>query len=108
MTVERNLGDIDRQFANLDLVQQQLAERVAKDSNEYCPVDTGSLQRSMTIKGDTITWPSKYASFVYYGTCHIHGVHTNKNPKATMAWFETAKSKHQDEWCKLVEDALNK
>lgn len=107
VTVEKNLAGVERKCSDAQVkrAQRLLTERVAKDSNVHCAKDTGALQRSMTIDGDdqTVRWPMRYAKYPYYGS-HVKTV---KNPQATPAWFETAKSGHLREWEKVVEDSFN-
>ena len=90
-------------------VQSRLDSQVLKDSNYYCPMQTGTLIKSgidNTVLGSgVVQWNTPYAREQYYG-------HPNKskdkNPNATMAWFETAKSKKMKEWEKLINDEYHK
>ena len=83
--------------------QKVLDAQVLKDSNYYCPMYTGMLQKSgilHTVLGSgRVIWQTPYAHEQYY-------MHPNKshqhNPNATMRWFETAKAVKQKQWEQLV------
>ena len=88
--------------------QAKLDAQVVADSNFYCPLKTGTLQRSATIGSvigsGTVRWVTPYARRQYYGV----GFDRSKdpNPNATAKWFEAAKARKQEQWRRLVEDEI--
>ena len=88
--------------------QKKLDAQVVADSNFYCPLKTGTLQRSATIGSvigsGTVRWVTPYARRQYYGV----GFDRSKdpNPNATAKWFEAAKARKQEQWRRLVEDEI--
>lgn len=81
--------------------QQALDVQVLKDSNYYCPVDSGTLQRSAVISsgGGEIVWNQEYANYQYYTD---NKKSKDVNPNASMKWFEKAKVQMRKAWVELV------
>lgn len=92
----------------LTMVQKKLDSQVMKDSNNFCPMDTGALQKSVlgsVIGSGILTWAIDYAKKMY----HFRGrVSKESNPNASVKWFEVAKSRYKDMWVKLVNDEYSK
>lgn len=90
-------GDVERK-------QKILDARVLRDSNLFCPVDSGALRDSAIIHtrigSGVVEWHTSYAARQYYEWQGKHG--HNRNPRATSKWFETAKAKYQDEWLEAI------
>jgi len=86
-------------------VQKKLDAQVLKDSNKYCPLDTGMLQKSAILNSvlgsGQLVWNTPYAVDQYYNKPNKSH---QRNPNACRLWFEVAKSKNQDVWEKLVND----
>ena len=84
--------------------QKKLDAMVLRDSNLFCPKDTGTLQRSAIIHtvigSGEIEWHTPYAAFQYYNWKGIQG--HNRNPRATSKWFETAKARYLDKWLEAI------
>lgn len=84
--------------------QKILDARVLRDSNLFCPVDTGALRDSAIIHtkigSGEVVWHVPYAAKQYYEWKGIRG--HNRNPRATSKWFETAKAKYEDEWLEAI------
>ena len=80
-----------------------LAEQVLKDSNFYAREDTGAMIASSQIhsnlKEGELIWETNYAKYAYYVGMPSH----DKNPNATLMWFETAKTTYLKEWLKLAQ-----
>ena len=93
----------------IDIVQAKLDAQVLKDSNFFCPLDTGSLQKSgilHTVLGSgLLIWGAPYAKAQYYGLPNKSHEH---NPNATTKWFEVAKSRNKENWEKLVNEEYSK
>ena len=83
-----------------------LNQQVIKDSNYYCPEDVGTLQDSAIMGGDnsTVEWDISYAKAQYY---EDNNKSKDKNPNASMKWFEVAKSEKLKEWEKVANDEYN-
>lgn len=89
-----------------DKSQFFLDQQVIKDSNFYAPEDTGNLQDRAIIAsgGGVVTWDSIYAARQYY---EDNNKSKDRNPNASMKWFEVAKSKNLKNWEKLANDKYN-
>lgn len=94
--------------AAVRMAQEKLDAQVIADSNYYCPLKTGTLQRSAIIGSvtgsGTVRWVTPYARRQYYGV----GFDRSKdpNPNATAKWFEAAKARKSEQWRRLVEDEI--
>ena len=92
----------------VNLAQKKLDSQVMKDSNYFCPKDTGALQDSVlgsTIGSGLLTWAIDYAKKMY----HFKGkVSKETNANASVKWFEVAKSRFTEKWTKLVNDEYSK
>lgn len=88
--------------------QIRLDAQVLKDSNYYCPMDSGTLIKSgiiSTVLGSgCVQWCTPYAKKQYYTLPHKSD---QTNPNACMRWFDQAKSKKLKEWEKLANDEYN-
>lgn len=91
----------DRINKRLRKAQTALDVQVLKDSNYYCPVDTGTLQRSAVISsgGGKIVWNQEYANYQYYTD---NKKSKDVNPNASMKWFEKAKAQMRKAWVDLA------
>lgn len=87
---------------NIQRVQAKLDAQVLKDSNYYCPQQTGILQKSSimstVIGSGCVKWTAPYAKSRYYALRAA----TNRNPNACPKWFEAAKAAKLREWEMLV------
>ena len=92
----------------VNLAQKKLDSQVMKDSNYFCPQDTGALQKSVlgsVIGSGLLTWAIDYSKKMY----HFKGrVSKETNPNASVKWFEVAKSRFRDKWVRLVNDEYSK
>lgn len=95
--------------AKIKRCQAVLDAQVLKDSNYYCPLDTGMLQKSAItsskLGSGKLIWNTPYAEDQYYNKPNKSH---QKNPNATVKWFEVAKSKCLKTWEKLVNDEYRK
>ena len=88
--------------------QKKLDAQVMKDSNYFCPMDTGDLQRSVlgsVLGSGLLVWSKEYAKKMYNfgGT-----LSKENNPNASVKWFEVAKSRKLASWNRLVENEIKK
>ena len=108
VTIDLDESAIMRKIdGNLDRTQYVLDNRVAADSNYFCPMDTGALQGSVfPIQGTgELEWNEPYAKKQYY-----NGPNKSKdsNPNASMQWFEHAKSRNLKDWEALANEEYNR
>lgn len=89
--------------------QRILDSQVLKDSNYYCPMDTSTLQKSAilhsVIGSGKLVWQTPYARMQYYGCPNKSH---QKNPNATMKWFESAKAKNLNNWLRIANGEFTK
>lgn len=92
----------------VSIVQKKLDAQVMKDSNYFCPMDTGDLQRSVlgsVIGSGLLTWAKDYARKMY----HFRGkLSKENNPNASVKWFEVAKARYKEKWNRLVNNEYSK
>lgn len=88
--------------------QQKLDVQIIKDSNFYCPLKTGTLQKSAIINtvigSGHIVWKAPYARSQYYGVNFDHS--KQLNPNATSKWFKSAKVRKLKAWLELFRKSL--
>lgn len=100
----------ERITKRIDGVQGKLDAQILKDSNYYCPMDSGTLQKSAIIHSvlgsGRLVWQTPYAREQYYNDGYTHG--HSRNPNATSRWFESAKARRLDVWLKLANDEYQK
>lgn len=88
--------------------QIKLDAQVLADSNYYCPLKTGTLQKSgiiNTVLGSgLVVWKTSYARAQYYGVNFDRS--KDPNPNACAKWFEAAKARKVKQWEKLVNDTV--
>lgn len=88
--------------------QIKLDAQVLADSNYYCPLKTGTLQKSgiiNTVLGSgLVVWKTPYARGQYYGVNFDRS--KGPNPNACAKWFEAAKARKEKQWEKLVNDTV--
>lgn len=79
------------------MAQMALAQQVLKDSNFFIPKDSGDLEASGVIhsSGKEVVWAEPYARKQYH-----EGPNKSKdrNPNASMKWFERAKAIWYKRW----------
>ena len=94
--------------AAIHKAQMKLDQQVITDSNFYCPLKTGTLQKSAQINtvigSGLVIWRTSYARHQYYGVGFDHS--QQKNPNACAKWFEAAKARKMEQWEKLVNDTV--
>lgn len=104
VSVELNTQGVKSQIhGSVKRVQFVLDQQVAKDSNYFCPEDTGSLQKSVIPSAASgaglLEWNEKYTDRQYYG---MPNKSKDRNPNASMKWFERAKALWSKKWERLV------
>ena len=83
---------------------------VLQDSNFFCPIKTGTLQKSAIINSrigtGEIVWRTDYARQQYYG---VNFGHSKKlNPNACAKWFEAAKARWLKKWVRFVNERIKR
>ncbi len=85
-------------------LQAKFDAQILKDSNRYCPMQTGMLQKSAIVHSKigngVLSWVTPYAHEMYYNTRFTHA--HSRNPQAHAKWFEVAKSARLSEWLRLI------
>lgn len=88
--------------------QVKLDQQVITDSNYYCPLKTGTLQKSAIINtvigSGLVKWRTPYARRQYYGVNFDRS--KDPNPSSCAKWFEAAKARKSKDWEKLVNDTV--
>lgn len=88
--------------------QAKMEAQIIKDSNYYCPLKTGTLQKSAIINtvigSGLIVWKAPYARAQYYGVNFDRS--QDPNPNACAKWFATAKAKKLKQWLELFRRSL--
>lgn len=96
---------IEKEVSSL---QGELDALVLQDSNFFCPLETGGLQKSAiidtTLGKGLLIWNTPYARRQYYGEHFDHSKQRNKN--ACSKWFEAAKARYLPKWEKFVYEWL--
>lgn len=97
-----------RFYAAIRKAQMRLDQQVITDSNYYCPLKTGTLQKSAQINtvigSGLVAWKTPYARAQYYGVGFDRS--QDPNPNACAKWFEAAKARKTEQWRKLVDDTI--
>lgn len=90
------------------MAQMRLDQQVLTDSNYFCPLKTGTLQKSAiigtVIGSGTVSWNTPYARRQYYGVDFDRS--QDPNPNACAKWFEAAKARKLEQWRRLVDDTV--
>lgn len=88
--------------------QAKMEVQIIKDSNYYCPLKTGTMQKSAIINtvigSGIIRWRAPYVRKQYYGVKIDHS--KSANPNACAKWFATAKAKKLKQWLELFRRSL--
>ena len=108
-TANFNSAAAKRKFSGaIHKAQIKLDAQVLTDSNYYCPLKTGTLQKSgiiNTVLGSgLVVWKTSYARAQYYGVNFDRS--KDPNPNACAKWFEAAKARKVKQWEKLVNDTV--
>lgn len=103
-----------------------VALQVAKDTERYVPMRTGSLRQRTRVIGNRIIYPGPYARYLYYGKLYVDPMTgspfapkgATKVPatpeknlkywhKGTCShWFEASKAQNKDKWVEVAKEAL--
>lgn len=104
-----------------------VATQVRKDTSQYVPFLTGSLDQRTRVDGNEIIYPGPYARFLYYGKVMVDPetgstyakkgatkVLTDKNLEFNKAghnqaqsyWFEASKAENLKKWIRVADKAV--
>lgn len=90
-------------------VQAPLDALILADSNYFCPLKTGTLQKSAIINSrlgsGELVWRTPYARRLYY---EYEKPATQANPNACSRWFEAAKARWHDKWVRFVNEYIKR
>ena len=106
-----NTADIVKRIKNASqFTKEAVTEAVVKYGNEYCPEDSGDLQRSALnhsdFKNGKAIWDTDYAKRNYYGIDYNFA--HDKNPKASAMWAEKGVQNHKKEIDVIAQNAFAK
>ena len=90
-------------------VQAPLDAQILQDSNYFCPIKTGTLQKSAIINSrigsGELVWRTPYARRVYY---EYEKPARQANPNACAKWFEAAKARWLKKWVRFVNERIKR
>ena len=90
-------------------VQAPLDALILQDSNYFCPIKTGTLQKSAIINSrlgsGELVWKTPYARRQYYD---YHKPPYQPNPNACGKWFEAAKARWLEKWVRFVNERIKR
>ena len=90
-------------------VQAPLDALILQDSNFFCPIKTGTLQKSAIINSrlgsGELVWKTPYARRQYY---EYSKPPYQPNPNACGKWFEAAKARWLDKWVRFVNERIKR
>ena len=96
-------------MAQTKQVQAPLDALIMADSNYFCPLKTGTLQKSAIINSrigsGELVWRTPYARRLYYE--YEKPAH-QANPNACSKWFEAAKARWLEKWVRFVNEHLKR
>ena len=130
---------LEIEAADLDAIRREIeaaaktaehttAVQVAKDTEPYTPMRTGSLKNRTQVKENTVVYPGPYARFLYYGKKMIDPdtrspfarkgitkVLTNEDLVFSKAshklaqahWFEASKAANKEKWVRVMSKSIN-
>lgn len=82
---------------------------VLQDSNFFCPIKTGTLQKSAIINSrlgsGELVWKTPYARRQYY---EYSKPPYQRNPNACGKWFEAAKARWLEKWVRFVNERIKR
>ena len=90
-------------------VQAPLDALIMADSNYFCPLKTGTLQKSAIINSrlgsGELIWKTPYARRQYY---EYSKPPYQPNPNACGKWFEAAKARWLEKWVRFVNERIKR
>ena len=90
-------------------VQAPLDALIMADSNYFCPLKTGTLQKSAIINSrlgsGELVWKTPYARRQYY---EYSKPPYQPNPNACGKWFEAAKARWLEKWVRFVNERIKR
>ena len=94
-------------MARVERAQKALDIQILKDSNYYCPDRSGTLMRSGGIAsgGGAVVWDMPYARKQYHD---FPNKSKDKNPNASVKWFEMAKAVMLKLWLEVANNEYSK
>ena len=107
ITIDLDESAIKRKIeSGVDRAQLALDIQVLKDSNYNIPRREDTLMRSGHIpEPGTVEWDAIYSRAQYY---LYPNKSKDKNPNASMQWFEHAKARELKNWEKLANEEYNR
>lgn len=104
-----------------------LAQQVAKDTEPYVPMRSGSLRNRTRVVGNMVIYPGPYARYLYYGKLYVDPVTGSSfarkgvtkvpavpdtklkyhHPGTRSHWFEASKAQNKEKWLRIATKAVN-
>lgn len=129
--LKADVSDMKKLKAKMSVISPRtehvLATQIAKDTEPFVPMLTGSLKnRTRVVKGEII-YPGPYAHYLYvgklmvdpqtgspwasYGTTKVYTerplvMNRKSHPDATDHWFEASKSINLEKWIRVAKKAV--
>lgn len=89
--------------------QAEFDALVLQDSNYFCPIKTGTLEKSAIINSrlgsGQLVWRTPYARRQYY---EYHKPAYQPNPNACGKWFAAAKARWRDKWIRFLNERIKR
>ena len=99
-------SDIERKIQQQ---QKYFDALILQDSNFFCPIKTGTLQKSAIINSrigtGELVWRTPYARRQYY---EYSKPPYQPNPNACGKWFEAAKARWLEKWVRFVNERIKR
>ena len=99
-------SDIERKIHQQ---QKYFDAMILQDSNFFCPIKTGTLQKSAIINSrlgsGELVWKTPYARRQYY---EYSKPPYQPNPNACGKWFEAAKARWLEKWVRFVNERIKR
>ncbi len=106
VVVDVDLSGLSDVPERCDAAQRLLASAVADDSNDFIPVESGSLHDAVQVGDDSVVWAQPYATYAYRQAPRPGPNKYGTDPHSR--WFEAAKRTKLKRWKQVVADALKR
>lgn len=120
---------IDIISARATRAEHAVAVQAQKDTEQFVPALTESLNDRTKVDGNMIIYPGPYARYLYYGKLMVDPdtggawakkgatkvlndrnlvFNTSVHPQAQSHWFEASKAQNMDKWVKAAAKGMEK
>lgn len=99
----------DKYKTKVKQLQAPLDSLILQDSNYFCPIKTGTLQKSAIINSrigsGELVWRTPYARKLYY---EYEKPTYQANPNACAKWVAAAKARWLDKWVRFINGCIKR